>query len=591
MQSQRLRIALGQINTTVGDLEGNARLVKDGIDYAEKVGADLVAFPELTVSGYPPEDLVLKPSFIDYNQAIIKDLAEYTQNSVAVIGFLERANNATFNAAAIAHNGTIAAVHHKVLLPNYGVFDERRYFATGNTCPVFTIRGIAVGVSICEDIWQPHGLASAFQRYGVDVIVNINASPYELGKQVERTAIVTDLARKNHAFVVYVNQTGGQDELVFDGASMVIAPEGSLIARLSSFEEHIVAVDITVTEPKHAAPPPIPANYARSASPEPATCTAIPAPLQITAAPRHTSTIMSAAIARATSTEAEVYQALCVGTRDYLQKTGFSAAVIALSGGIDSALVACIAVDALGAHNIVGVALPSRYSSAKSSADALTLANNLGIEFKTIPIEPAHRALEQLLADSFAGTEPGTAEENIQARIRGTIMMALSNKFNKILLTTGNKSEMATGYATLYGDMAGGFAVIKDIPKMLVYKLCHYRNSLTPPGPIPTSILTKPPSAELRPNQRDQDSLPPYETLDRILQAYIEEHKSEQEIIAAEADQPNTATSANPETVEHILKLVNLSEYKRRQSPPGIKITSLAFGRDRRMPIAMRYAF
>ena len=579
---RRLRVALAQINTTVGDLDGNVRLAADAIERARNLGADLVALPELTITGYPPEDLILRPGFIRDNRAALDELASQVSGILAIVGFVGGGvdGEPARNSAALLWGGGIAYIYNKIVLPNYGVFDERRYFEPGGECPVFDIAGVKAAVNICEDVWQNPGPSEAQCAAGAEVIVNINGSPYWRGKHETRHEIVSGLARRNRAHVLYVNQVGGQDELVFDGGSSVYGPDGELIAEATRFEVELLVADLEFDdavrrnegedgEEDSAAvgiAVTLPVSFSAAQGKRPALESSRPAPLE---------------------EEAEVYKALVLGTRDYLAKTGFKKVLIAISGGVDSALTAAIAVDAIGAENLVGVSMPSRYSSEGSVLDAKELADRLGIPMWTLPIEPAHAAFEEMLHDQLEGTEPNTAEENVQARIRGVAMMTLSNKFGWLVLTTGNKSEMATGYATLYGDMAGGFAVIKDVPKTLVWRLCEYRNRVGPGTPIPQEVIDKPPSAELRPDQLDEDSLPPYEVLDRIIERYAEQQMSVEEIVKLEAGEAGPA--ADEETVRRMVRLIDLNEYKRRQAPPGVKITGLAFGRDRRLPIASRY--
>jgi NAD+ synthase (glutamine-hydrolysing) len=574
-----LRVALAQMNPTVGDLEGNARKVIHYVQEARRLGADVVAFPELAIPGYPPEDLVLRLSFVRDNVRALLDVVSACRGITAVVGFIDQPSargeldDDVYNAAAIIHDGRLAGVYHKQRLPNYGVFDEVRYFQAGKECPVFTLGPVGIGVNICEDIWYPGDPTRTQALAGAQVIININGSPYHMGKRYVREQMIATRASDYAVAVCYVNMVGGQDELVFDGGSMVVDAQGHLLARASLFEEELLVCDIDVgdvmrlrlRDPRRrmerwqyqATAPVIPLAPAPAGQPRPPLTPRIAPPLAL---------------------EEEVYKALVVGTRDYVRKTGFQDVLVAMSGGIDSSLVTCIAVDALGPQHVMGISMPSRYSSEASVADARQLAQNLGIRFLIIPIEPAHQAYLDMLAEPFAGTPPGVAEENIQARIRGNIVMALSNKFGALVLTCGNKSEMATGYATLYGDMAGGFAVIKDVPKTLVYRLARYRNSISPV--IPENVFLKPPSAELRPGQTDQDTLPPYEVLDPILQAYVEEEKSPQEIMAM---------GFEPEIVAKVIHMVDRNEYKRRQAPPGVKITPRAFGRDWRLPIANRY--
>jgi NAD+ synthase (glutamine-hydrolysing) len=576
---RRIRIGLAQLDTTVGDLEGNVRKVLRAVEEARSLGVDLVAFHELAITGYPPEDLLLRPAFVRDNLEALWEVVKGCRGITAVVGFVDHpagrgeTDDDIYNAAAIIHDGRLAGVYHKQHLPNYGVFDEVRYFQRGRSCPVFVVAGVGVGVNICEDIWYPGDPTRSQALAGAQVIVNINGSPYHREKRLFRERMLSTRASDYGVAVCYVNQVGGQDELVFDGGSMVFDARGELLARASLFQEELLVCDLDIGEVlRMRLHDPRRRHERWQAGADVPVIRLSEAPLQ-----PHKPEV-TPRIAPAPDGEAEVYQALVLGTRDYVHKTGFRQALVALSGGIDSSLVACIAVDALGPENVVGVSMPSRYSSEGSIRDAKELAENLGIRFLVIPIEPAHQAYLDMLEEAFAGTEPGVAEENVQSRIRGNIIMALSNKFGWLVLTTGNKSEMATGYATLYGDMAGGFAVIKDVPKTLVYRLARYRNSLGPV--IPEAVFTKPPSAELRPGQVDQDSLPPYEVLDPILEAYVERDKSLEEIVAMGYDY---------ETVARVIRMVDLNEYKRRQAPPGVKITPRAFGRDRRLPIANRY--
>ncbi len=572
---RKLRVGLAQINTTVGDLEGNVQKVLDYVDRARELGVDVVSFPELTVTGYPPEDLLLRPSFVRENldalQAVVRGCAGIT----AVVGFADLEGEEIYNAAAVVHDGRLAGVYHKQHLPNYGVFDEFRYFRSGAESPVYTVAGVGVGVNVCEDIWYTGDPTRAQAFGGAQVIININGSPYHAGKRRFREQMLATRASDYGVFVCYTNQVGGQDELVFDGGSMVLNAAGELVARAAMFEEELLVCDLDVEEvlrmrlhdPRRRQERADHAAAQKTMHLSVAPLSAEKPPLQPRMAP-------------ALEVEAEVYAALVTGTRDYLAKTGFAKAVVALSGGVDSSLVAAIAVDAVGKENVTGVSMPSRYSSEGSIKDAQELAENLGIELMIVPIEAAHAAYLEMLARPFRGEEPGVAEENIQSRIRGNIVMALSNKFGWLVLTTGNKSEMATGYATLYGDMAGGFAVIKDVPKTLVYRLARYRNTWRERPAIPESVLTKPPSAELKPGQLDQDTLPPYEMLDPILEAYVEDDKSVEEIVGM---------GFAHATVVRVIQMVDRNEYKRRQAPPGVKITPRAFGRDRRLPIANRY--
>lgn len=572
-----VRIALAQVDTTVGDLEGNSALITAHIRRARDLGADIVCFPELALTGYPPEDLLLRRQFVEDNLAALRTLLPETEGITAIVGFVDLDGD-IYNAAAILHDGRHVDTYRKQFLPNYGVFDENRYFLEGNRSPVYLIAGARVGVNICEDIWYPNGPAFEQALAGAELIVNINGSPYHRGKRDFRERMLATRAADNIVAIAYVNQVGGQDELVFDGGSMVFDARGELVAEAPLFEEDLLVCDVDVDAVLQAR---LHDNRRRKEA-DRATLDRVGAPIPVSAAPRRRERpplLPRPALPRLEGA-AEVYRALVVGTRDYVRKTGFQNVVIGLSGGIDSSLTAAIAVDALGAEHVTGVAMPSRYSSEHSRSDAAQLAANLGIRFLTIPIEGAFTASLEMLRPALGEHTPGLAEENLQARIRGNILMFLSNAFNWLVLTTGNKSEMATGYSTLYGDMAGGFAVIKDVPKTLVYELARYRNAVEGRDLIPESVLTKPPSAELRPGQLDTDSLPPYEVLDPILEAYIEEDRSPEEIIAMGAD---------PEAVRRAVRLVQISEYKRRQAPPGVKITPRAFGRDRRFPIANRY--
>jgi NAD+ synthase (glutamine-hydrolysing) len=571
-----LRLGLAQINTTVGDLDGNAAKVLGYVDRARELSVDLISFPEMTITGYPPEDLLLRPQFIRDNLAVLQRVVKGCQGITVVVGFVDRDHD-VHNAAAMIHDGRLVDVYHKQFLPNYGVFDENRYFQAGTRCPVYVVAGIGVGVNICEDIWYPGDPLRAQAHAGAQVIININGSPYHMGKRRFREHMLATRASDYSVFICYTNQVGGQDELVFDGASMVVSPWGEVLAQAAAFEEELLICDLDVEETFQARlhePRRRRQRVASGASSSVAKVHVSDEPLaeKKPAVKRHR--------ARSMGDDAEVYSALVLGTRDYLLKNGFRKVVIGLSGGVDSSLVAAVAVDALGSENVVGVAMPSRFSSEGSIKDARELADSLGIQLMTIPIEEPFSAFLDLLSEPFADTEFGVAEENIQSRIRGLIIMALSNKFGWLVLATGNKSEMATGYATLYGDMAGGFAVIKDVPKTLVYRLACYRNGSGSKPVIPESVIEKEPSAELRPDQRDADTLPSYETLDSILEAYVEEDKSVDAIAGMGFDE---------ELVKRVMTMVDRNEYKRRQAPPGVKISPRAFGRDRRLPIANRY--
>jgi len=559
----QLRIGMAQINTTMGDFPGNKGKILKTIEDARALGIDLLTFPELAICGYPPEDLLFKPQFISENLKVLNDIVRNSTGLTVVVGFVDAKGNDIYNAAAIIYHGKLAAVYHKVCLPNYGVFDEQRYFKAGSTYPIYLINGLSLGVTICEDIWVEEGPVTCQAHAGAELIVNISASPYHFGKGKSREEMLKNSAIKNSVFMEYCNLVGGQDELVFDGNSLVCDDEGRILGKGKQFEEELVVLDIDHDAIANLRPGRPLSQKMISEKPPDSPKPLIPARKVAELGP-----------------EAEVYAALVLGTRDYIIKNGFEKVLIGLSGGIDSSLVAAIAVDALGASNVIGVAMPSPYSSPGSISDAKALANNLGIKLLTIPIDKIFQSYIETLTDGFKNTKPDITEENIQARIRGNILMALSNKFGWLVLTTGNKSEMATGYATLYGDMAGGFAVIKDVPKTMVYKLAEHRNSMAGDSLIPTTIIDKEPSAELRPEQKDADTLPRYDQLDPILTAYVEEDKSIEQIISLGFEQA---------TVEKTAKLVDRSEYKRRQAPPGIKITPRAFGRDRRLPITNQF--
>ncbi len=553
-----VRIALGQINTTVGDLDGNVAKMAEWAARATNAGADLVCFPELAVTGYPPEDLVLRPAFVRDNIDALNRLAEATGDTCAILtGFVDRTERGLHNAAALLSDGTVVARYHKIKLPNYGVFDEQRYFVPGEAGCSVRLASSALGISVCEDAWRPGPPFEGYADQRVQVIPNINASPYHRHKIAERLQICRDRATETGAWIVYVNAVGGQDELVFDGGSMVASPDGELVWHAAMFEEDLLVVDIEVPE---AAP-----SFSGTRVPE-AVSTKPPLPDP----------------ARASWPEGpeEVYRALVLGLRDYVTKNGFREVVIGMSGGIDSSLTATLAVDAIGADGVRGVAMPSPYSSAESVTDAEDVARRLRIRLDEVRIDDVFKAYLSALEDVFRGTEENVAEENLQARVRGNMLMALSNKFGSLVLATGNKSEMATGYSTLYGDMAGGFAPIKDVPKTLVYEVARWRNARSDPPPIPDRVMTKEPSAELRAGQKDSDSLPPYDVLDPVLEAYVVHERSPEEMVAS---------GLNEDVVHRVVKMVDAAEYKRRQAPPGVKITPKAFGRDRRFPITNAY--
>jgi NAD+ synthase (glutamine-hydrolysing) len=565
----RLRVAAAQLNMVVGDLDGNAARVIDAYERAEAAGADLVAFPELALTGYPPEDLLLRPSFVARAAEVLEKLAARTGRAAAVVGFPDAARD-LYNAAAVCANGRVLGVYRKHLLPNYAVFDEQRYFAASTVDgPLFVVAGVRVAVSICEDAWSPTGPIITQAAGGAELVVNINASPYYAGRIRERATMLATRAADASVPVLYVNLVGGQDELVFDGASMLFDEGGHLVARAKQFEEDLLVVDVDVR----------PAFRRRLLDPR-GRVRADPLREVMVSEPHVGERGAPARVEPLLEPVHEVYEALVLGTRDYVRKNDVTDVFVAISGGIDSSLVATIAVDALGAEHVTGVLMPSRYSSDGSVTDAEALAANLGIRTMTIPIEPAHAAFLDMLAEPF-GTEPGLAAENLQARIRGTLLMALSNKLGGLVLTAGNKSEMATGYATLYGaDMTGAFAVIKDVPKMLVYALARDRNERAGRALIPEVVLEKPPSAELRPGQKDSDSLPEYAMLDPIVEGYVEGDLSIDELEEQGFD---------PDTVRRVARLIDRNEYKRRQAPPGVRVSPKAFGKDRRLPIVNRW--
>jgi NAD+ synthase (glutamine-hydrolysing) len=601
-----LRLAAAQLDTVVGDLDGNVELILAALARAEEAGADVCVFPELAITGYPPEDLLLKPGFVADNQAALSKVAAGSGRCAAVVGYVEplgageptgaapppRPTTDTdtdtgtdtgtdtdtdidiapagpyparrlANAAAVCARGRVLGVYRKRLLPNYGVFDEQRWFTPGSdSVTLYRVAGCLVGVSICEDVWFDDGPVAAQGRAGASLVLNLNASPYSRGRRAERLDLLRRRVAEADCAIAYVNQVGGQDELVFDGASLVVDAAGRLVAAGRQFTADLVLADLELPEHAGAGDPAVVEVSARPAGGSPLP-RALPEPLDPVA---------------------EVYEALVTGTRDYVAKNGFGGAVIALSGGIDSSLVAVVAADALGPDRVHVIGMPSRYSSDGSRADAADLAARTGIELCEVPIDRAHVVMGELLTPVLDGPPHGLTDENLQSRLRGVLLMAVSNARGWIVLTTGNKSEMATGYSTLYGDSAGGYAVIKDVPKTLVYELCRYRNrrGLAENGvaPIPESVLDKPPSAELRPDQRDDQSLPPYEVLDPVIEAYVEHDRTAGELVAEGFD---------PVVVDRVVRLVDGSEYKRRQMPPGVKITTKAFGKDRRMPITNHY--
>ncbi len=567
-----LRIALAQINPTVGDLDGNLAKLIDAYDRADAANCDLIVYPEMSTTGYPPEDLVLKPGFVADNRATLDAFAAHTRECAAIVGFVD-ADRDLYNAAAVCVGGRVVGTYRKRLLPNYAVFDEQRYFTPGTASDpleLYEVGGIKVGVSICEDIWSPDGPLATQAAGGAELSVNINGSPYHWEKDSGRERMVATRAQDAHTAIVYVNQVGGQDELVFDGGSFVVDADGNLLARAPQFVEDLMIVDV----------PTPPVWRGRLLDPRGKATDAVLPIVHVSDRPRTRDLVIDSPVAEPLPRYRELYDALVLGTRDYLRKNGFSDVVIGLSGGIDSTIVACIATDAIGAEHVHGISMPSRYSSDHSKSDAQLLAENLGIDFRTISIEPAFSAYLEMLAPSFEGRQPGLTYENLQSRCRGQLLMALSNEMGWMVLTTGNKSELAVGYFTIYGDSVGGYAVIKDVLKLEVYELCRYVNHAAGRGVIPPDVITKPPSAELRPDQRDDQSLPSYDVLDPILRLYVEQDRTAQEIIEMGQD---------AELVRRITRLVDLAEYKRRQSPPGVRVSPKAFGKDRRMPITHGY--
>ncbi|NTU42731.1 MAG: NAD+ synthase [Nitrospirales bacterium] len=581
------RIVLCQMNPTVGDLSGNVKKIIHCMEEARRLQPDIIAFPELAITGYPPEDLLLKPQFIDDNIAALHEVRERSEDAVVIVGFVDKGDD-IYNAAAIIHNREIKDIYHKIYLPNYGVFDENRYFQAGNRYPLYQLGRMVFGVNICEDIWYPDGPATVQALAGAQFIININASPYHIRKSHSRERMLSTRAADSSVIIAYLNCVGGQDELVFDGGSFVVDEGGDVIASARHFDEDMICLDLDLDavfirrlhDPRRRqqvlsldgeAVERIEIDRGQGQEER------VKGPgargMKISELDPGPRTLAPVCI------EEEVYSALVLGTRDYVRKSGFSQVCIGLSGGIDSALVAAVAVDALGQDNVTGIFMPSPYTSQESREDAGALADNLGIEMLEIPITTSFDSYLQTLSSHFTDLPVDATEENLQARVRGNILMAFSNKFGWLVLTTGNKSEMSVGYATLYGDMAGGFAVIKDVPKTLVFDICRWKNGQGKTV-VPERIITKEPSAELRPEQKDTDSLPPYEILDPILKAYVEDDRSLDEIVALGFDEA---------VVKKVIRMVDLSEYKRRQSPPGVKITPRAFGRDRRFPITNRY--
>ena len=572
-----IRFAIAQINSTVGDLSGNTKKIAEFTDRAKSLGVDLLTFPELAITGYPPEDLLLKPQFIKQNRQCLDRIIEHTSGMALVVGFVD-SDADIYNAAAVLYDKKLVGIYRKSQLPNYGVFDENRYFQAGKQCPVFVIYDIGVGITVCEDIWYETGPATVQAYAGARLLINISASPYYAGKGFSRERMLATRAADNVAIVVYSNLVGGQDELVFDGNSVIFNEQGEPIARGKQFEEDLVVIDLDMEsvfrsqlhDPRRRKETPWVKEQV-----ERVTKVEISSKRSVAARPP-----LPARQVERLSEMAEIYRALVLGVRDYVRKNGFEKVVIGLSGGVDSSLVAVIAADALGPENVIGVSMPSRYSSSGSKSDAEALARNLGIDFRVIPIEKAFSSYLETLAEPFKDTRPDITEENIQARIRGNILFALSNKFGWLVLACSNKSETATGYTTIYGDMAAGFIPLKDVPKTMVYKLAQHRNQQGKKETVPAAVLNKAPSAELRPNQQDTDTLPPYDMLDPILKAYVEDDLAIDQIVAMGFDR---------DTVIKVAGLVDRSEYKRRQAAPGIKITPRDFGRDRRLPITNRF--
>ncbi len=574
--SRVVRIALAQINPTVGDLPGNAKRVIEFLGRARDMGAELVAFPELVLTGYPPEDLLLRPEFIDQNQAALEEVTRATKGITAIIGFAQRAED-VYNAAAIAHDGEIAGVYHKSHLPNYAVFDEFRYFRPGRN-PFVCKRGpLTFGVNICEDIWLPSNPTQLAVYGDAELVINLSSSPFHMAKSVGRDRMLATRAMDGVSIVAFVNTVGGQDELVFDGNSRVFGPRGECLARAKAFEEDLVVLDIDLDD-VFSARLRDPRSREMSQREEPGSQFPV---VQLRPVPEPARPALKPRPIETPAGSQEVYKALILGTHDYVRKNDFTHVLLGLSGGIDSALTASVAVDALDASSVTGVFMPSPFTASESAEDAAALAKNLGIQFLTLPITDEMEAYKKTLAPVFSGMPEDVTEENIQSRVRGNMLMALSNKFGWLVLTTGNKSEYSVGYTTLYGDMAGGFAVLKDVPKTLIYEIARYRNGAPGARPwIPKRTIDREPTAELRPGQKDTDTLPPYEVLDPILKAYVEEDWEVERIVAMGYDRA---------LVQRVIRMVDRAEYKRRQAPPGIRITPRALGKDRRLPITNRH--
>jgi NAD+ synthase (glutamine-hydrolysing) len=569
-----MRLALAQINAVVGDLDGNRRGILERLDEARGAGADLVLFPELVVTGYPAEDLLLRPGFIRAAERSLREIAARTEDVVALVG-TPYFDGDLYNACAVCADGEVQAIYRKRFLPNYGVFDEERYFASGRDLMVLRLGEVLVGVTVCEDMWQPGPPATDLALAGAQLLVNVSASPFHVGKDREREEMFAARARDTSSFVAFVNAVGGQDELIFDGHSLVLDDEGEVLARAPGFEEALLVLDLDPTaaigrrlrDVRRRA-------LARASAPTPATVVELSAPR-----PRGTGAVRGSIAPLAGDLE-QMRLALELGLRDYVGKNGFSEVVVGLSGGIDSAVTAALAAEALGAARTHGVSMPSRWSSAATRSDAQLLAEGLGIDFREVAIDQIVTEFESALRPSFGELPPDLTEENLQARVRGVLLMALSNKFGWLVVATGNKSELSVGYATLYGDMAGGFALLKDVFKTDVFRLARHLNERTGRELIPQSIIDRAPSAELRADQLDEDSLPPYPELDRVLEAYVELDRSREEIASDGFD---------PQLVDRALAMIDRAEYKRRQAPPGVKLRPKAFGRDRRTPITNRW--
>ena len=576
-ENSLLRLGLGQVNATVGDLDGNAAKIADMAARARTDGAALVVFPELALSGYPPEDLLLKPGFLAAAERTLAELAAELDGIVALVGFPERADD-VFNAAAVLADGRVVGTYRKMYLPNYGVFDEHRYFQIGEYAALLELNGASIGLTVCEDVWEPGPPTTTEALAGATLVANLSASPYHAGKPLERERMLCQRGHDSHVAVAFCNMVGGQDELVFDGMSAVIDARGEIVARAAQFDEDLLLATLDLgavsaerlRDSSHRQA----VRAGRDGSVGVARLAALETPASAGSAE------LGGPVAEPLDPEGEIYAALVVGLRDYVDKNCFSGVVLGLSGGVDSALVALVAVDALGAERVRCVVMPSRHSSHGTQEDARRLARNLGTEMLELEIEGPMKAYEELLSEPFAGREPNIAEENIQARIRGNLLMALSNKFGWLVLVTGNKSELSVGYSTLYGDMAGGFGPIKDVFKRWVYRLLDWRERESEGELLPPEIVTRAPTAELRAEQRDEDDLPPYEVLDRILADYIEEELDVEQLVRRGLLQ---------DEVERVIRMVDGAEHKRRQAPPGVRISTKAFGRDRRLPITNRW--